>query len=127
MGLKNPALETLPEDARVEQEAAAHAVPALPAEALAEVLGQPPEVPLVHLTGKGTGSSWRLLAVEQIVGRGHIFLYSSSSCAQHLLNVHCEVCTVNYKLYTEDIGYYDYRPVTLLLACFISFQRYALS
>ena len=29
--------------------------------------------------------------------------------------------------YTEDIGYYDYRPVTLLSACFISFQRYALS
>ena len=28
---------------------------------------------------------------------------------------------------TEDIGYYDYRPVTLLFACFISFQRYALS
>ena len=25
---------------------------------------------------------------------------------------------------TEDIGYYDYRPVTLLFACFISFQRY---
>ena len=24
---------------------------------------------------------------------------------------------------TEDIGYYDYRPVTLLFACFISFQR----
>ena len=30
-------------------------------------------------------------------------------------------------LVTEDIGYYDYRPVTLLFACFISFQRYALS
>ena len=28
---------------------------------------------------------------------------------------------------TEDIGYYDYRPVTILFACFISFQRYALS
>ena len=28
---------------------------------------------------------------------------------------------------TEDIGYYDYRPVTLLFACFISFQRYGLS
>ena len=28
---------------------------------------------------------------------------------------------------TEDIEYYDYRPVTLLFACFISFQRYALS
>ena len=28
---------------------------------------------------------------------------------------------------TEDIGYYDYRPVTLLFVCFISFQRYALS
>ena len=28
---------------------------------------------------------------------------------------------------TEDIGYYDYRPVTLLFACFISFQCYALS
>ena len=28
---------------------------------------------------------------------------------------------------TEDIGYYDYRPVTLLFACFISFQGYALS
>ena len=26
---------------------------------------------------------------------------------------------------TEDIGYYDYRPVTLLFACFISFQCYA--
>ena len=29
--------------------------------------------------------------------------------------------------HTEDIGHYDYRPVTLLFACFISFQRYALS
>ena len=28
---------------------------------------------------------------------------------------------------TEDIGYYDYRPVTLLFACFIRFQHYALS
>ena len=28
---------------------------------------------------------------------------------------------------TEDIGYYDYRPVTLLFACFISFQGYDLS
>ena len=28
---------------------------------------------------------------------------------------------------TEDIGYYDYRTVTLLFACFISFQCYALS
>ena len=28
---------------------------------------------------------------------------------------------------TEDLGYYDYRPVTLLFACFISFQRNALS
>ena len=28
---------------------------------------------------------------------------------------------------TEDIGYYDYRLVTLLFACFISYQRYALS
>ena len=35
----------------------------------------------------------------------------------------------NYPLetVTEDIGYYDYRPVTLLIACFISFQSYALS
>ena len=28
---------------------------------------------------------------------------------------------------TDNIGYYDYRTVTLLFACFISFQRYALS
>ena len=28
---------------------------------------------------------------------------------------------------TDNIGYHDYRPVTLLFACFISFQRYALS
>ena len=34
-------------------------------------------------------------------------------------------CIVFYG--TEDIGYYDYRPVTLLFACFISFQLYALS
>ena len=33
----------------------------------------------------------------------------------------------NFISATEDIGYYDYRPVTLLFACFISFQRYALS
>ena len=32
-----------------------------------------------------------------------------------------------FRSYTEDIGYYDYRPVTLLFACFISFQRHALS
>ena len=35
--------------------------------------------------------------------------------------------TVNVVDTTEDIGYYDNRPVTLLFVCFISFQRYALS
>ena len=42
---------------------------------------------------------------------------------------HCMIChTWGRGLFnaTEDIGYYDYRPVTLLFACFISFQRYAL-
>ena len=39
------------------------------------------------------------------------------------------LCTANLATMatTEDIGYYDYRPVTLLFAYFISFQRYALS
>ena len=38
-----------------------------------------------------------------------------------------EISRTSLPINTEDIRYYDYRPVTLLLACFISFQRYALS
>ena len=34
---------------------------------------------------------------------------------------------IRYVRCTDNIGYYDYRPVTLLFACVISFQRYALS
>ena len=61
-----------------------------------------------------------------VVKEGKVKCQSLHS-AQFWTNEHVAAKIMLQIIVTEDIVYYDYQPVTLLFACFISFQCYALS